>query len=434
MAERRRQTADGGPQTAADGSSPIPSPQSPTSAGDFSQAPNLALIPQSPVHNPQSSLHRPTWLEIDLHAIRTNVGLLRQQIGRERTLFAVVKANAYGHGATLVAPAALNAGVDRLAVAAVNEGIELRAAGIHAPILVMGYVPGWQAEDLARHDLTAALYDLEVAQEFSAVAQSLGRTITVHIKVDTGMRRLGLYPKDVAAFLQRLAELPALRVEGIYTHFSTADEADKSFSYRQIGEFVTLLEGLKTLGLCPPLVHSANSAATLSVAAAHFNGARCGISLYGLHPGAETSLPEGFLPALRWVARIAQIKHLKPGDTVSYGNTYIADQPRTLAVIPVGYADGFPRAPRTWGSLLIAGSLAPIRGRVCMDQSMVDITEIVAAGKDVRAGDEVVLLGAQGDARLSAEDVAAQLGTINYEVVSRLMARIPRIAINDEYA
>lgn len=413
MGERRRQTADGRRQMVDGRSSPFP-------------------VPQSPIPNPRSPIRRPTWLEIDLGAIRTNVGLLRQRIGPERTLFAVVKANAYGHGAMLVAPAALAAGADRLAVAAVNEGIELRAAGIDAPILVMGYVPGWQAEDLARYDLTAALYDLEVAQEFNAIAQSLGRAITVHVKVDTGMRRLGLSPEKVPAFLQRLAAFPALQVEGLYTHFSTADEADKSFSQRQIGEFSTLLAQLTTMGLRPPLIHSANSAATLSLSAAHFNSVRCGISLYGLHPSAETPLPDDFRPALRWVAQIAQIKHLEPGDTVSYGNTYVADRPRTLAVIPVGYADGFSRAPRSWGSVLIAGRLAPIRGRVCMDQSMVDITEIVADGVSVQAGDEVVLLGAQGNAQLSAEDVAAQLGTINYEVVSRLMARIPRVAMNDE--
>jgi alanine racemase len=410
MDGHRPQTADGRQQTNVD---PISNPQ-------------------YPIPNPQYPIRRPTWLEIDLGAIRTNVGLLRQRIGPERTLFAVVKANAYGHGATLVAPAALAAGADQLAVAAVNEGIELRAAGIDAPILVMGYVPGWQAEDLARYDLTVALYDCDVAQEFNAVAQSLGRTITVHVKVDTGMRRLGLSPEKVPAFLQRLATLPALRVEGLYTHFSTADEADKSFSQRQIGEFLTLLAQLTAMGLRPPWVHSANSAATLSLSAAHFNGVRCGISLYGLHPSAETPLPSGFRPVLRWVAQIAQIKHLEPGDTVSYGNTYVADQARTLAVIPVGYADGFPRAPRTWGNVLIGGRLAPIRGRVCMDQCMVDITEIVAEGAAVRAGDEVVLIGAQGNVRLRAEDVAAQLGTINYEVVSRLMARIPRVAMNKE--
>jgi alanine racemase len=344
----------------------------------------------------------------------------------------VVKANAYGHGATLVAPAALAAGADRLAVAAVNEGIDLRAAGIEAPILVMGYAPGWQAEDLVRYRLTAALYDWEVAQAFNAVAQSLGSTLSVHVKVDTGMRRLGLYPADVPAFLQQLATLPSIDVEGIYTHFSTADEADKSFSRRQIGEFVSMLETSTALGVRPPLVHSANSAATLSLADAHFDGVRCGISIYGLHPSAETPLPGGFCPALRWVARIAQIKDLNPGDAVSYGNTYIADRPRTLAVIPVGYADGFPRAPRTWGSVLIGGRLAPIRGRVCMDQTMADITDILAEGASIRVGDEVVLIGAQGNAHLRAEDVAGQLGTINYEVVSRLMARIPRVAKNDE--
>jgi Alr-MurF fusion protein len=376
------------------------------------------------------NLTRPTWLEIDLGAIRENVHLLRQMVGQERQLFAVVKANAYGHGATLVAPAALAGGADRLAVAAVNEGIELRQAGISAPILVLGYTPGWQAEALLHYNLAATLFDAELAQEFSAVAQAQGGVIKIHVKVDTGMHRLGLYPEEVPAFLHLLKGLPGLDVEGLYTHFSTADEADKAFAHGQLAAFTALLEQLPEEGLRPSLVHSANSAATLSLPASHLNGVRCGISLYGLHPSAETPLPEGLRPALRWVARVAQVKELKPGDAISYGNTYVAKTHRTVAVIPVGYADGFPRSPRHWGSVLIAGHHAPILGRVCMDQTIVDVTEITAAGEQVRQGDEVVLIGVQGSQSLSAEEVATRLGTINYEVVSRLMARIPRVMRN----
>jgi Alr-MurF fusion protein len=374
---------------------------------------------------------RPTWLEIDLGVIRENVRLLRQMIGQDRQLFAVVKANAYGHGATLVAPAALDGGADRLAVAAVNEGIELRQAGISAPILVLGYTPGWQAEALLHYALTATVYDAHVAKELSAVAQAHNNIITVHVKVDTGMHRLGLYSEETPDFLRLLSSLPGLSVEGLYTHFSTADESNKDFSCQQLMTFTTLLNRLAEEGLRPPLVHSANSAATLSLPASHLNGVRCGISLYGLHPSAETPLPAGLRPALRWVARVAQVKELKPGDAVSYGNTYVADSHRTVAVIPVGYADGFPRSPRHWGSVLIAGHHAPILGRVCMDQTIVDITKIIAAGERVCQGDEVVLIGVQGNQSLSAEEVATRLGTINYEVVSRLMARIPRVGSNE---
>ncbi|MEZ4637473.1 MAG: alanine racemase [Caldilineaceae bacterium] len=203
-------------------------------------------------------LYRPTWLEIDLAALRNNVQLLRRHVGADRTLFAVVKANAYGHGATLIAPAALAAGADRLAVAAVNEAIELRQAGIDAPILVMGYTPGWQAEALLRYDLTAVLYDLEVARHFDAAARAQGQRIRVHVKVDTGMRRLGLFPADTPAFLTETAQLPGLDVEGLYTHFSTADDADKSHTQQQLAQLEALLGTLTAQDRRPRLVHSAN--------------------------------------------------------------------------------------------------------------------------------------------------------------------------------
>jgi Alr-MurF fusion protein len=381
--------------------------------------------------NIPDGMMRPTWLEIDLDVIRQNMHLLRQIIGQDRQLFAVVKANAYGHGATLVAPAALDGGADRLAVAAVNEAIELRQAGIQAPILLLGYVPAWQSEALLHYGLTATVYDAHVAKELSALARAQNSVITVHVKVDTGMHRLGLYPEETPDFLRLLSSLPGLSVEGLYTHFSTADESNKDFACQQLATFTTLLDRLAEEGLRPPLVHSANSAATLSLPASHLNGVRCGISLYGLHPSAETPLPDGLRPVMRWVARVAQVKELKPGDAVSYGNTYVADSHRTVAVIPVGYADGFPRSPRHWGSVLIGGHHAPILGRVCMDQTIVDVTEISAACEQVRQGDEVVLIGAQGNQSLSAEEVATRLGTINYEVVSRLMARIPRVGSNE---
>ncbi len=373
---------------------------------------------------------RPSWLEIDLNALTTNVQQLRRRIGHNCLLTAVVKANAYGHGAELIGPAALRAGADRLAVATVGEGAQLRTLGVTAPILVLGYTPPWQAADVIRHNLTATVYDLEPADALAQAAQTSGARVKVHVKIDTGMHRLGLYPSDTPAFLAALSQRSPLIVEGIFTHFSTADDKDKTFTRGQLDRFGALLHRLEEAGLRPPIAHAANSAATLSLPASHLQMVRCGIALYGLHPSEETPLPAGFKPVLSWKAQVAQVKSLEAGDAVSYGNTYVAPNRRRVAVIPVGYADGFPRSPRHWQSVLIHGQPAPILGRVCMDQTVVDVTTIVATrGEDVRMGDEVVLIGRQGSAAITAEEVAARVGTINYEVVSKLLARLPRIAV-----
>lgn len=372
---------------------------------------------------------RPTWIEIDRAALAGNVRALRARIGPDRLLYAVVKANAYGHDASLVGPAVLDAGADRLAVAAVNEGVALRRAGVTAPILVLGFTPGDWTEVLLREDLTVTVYDLEVARRWSEEAQALGGRVRVHVKVDTGMHRLGVYPEDAPEFVAALARLPGLEVEGIFTHFSSADEADKGYTEYQLGRFRSLLATLAHQGLRPPLVHAANSAATLTVPESHFDAVRCGISLYGLHPSSETPLDDAFRPVLSWKARVAQVKRLEKGAAVSYNRTYVAPAQRMVAVVPVGYADGFPRAPRTWGTVLIRGRPAPILGRVCMDQTIVDVSEHFAAGDPVALGDEVVLIGRQGDRVVTAEEVAARLGTINYDVVSRILARVPRIPV-----
>ena len=383
-----------------------------------------------------ASLHppaRPTWLEIDLSALTGNVRRLRRLVGEACQLTAVVKANAYGHGAGLIAPAALAAGADRLAVATLGEGAALRGMGLTAPVLVLGYTPPWQAADLVRQGLTATVYSLEVADALAQAAQEQGIRAQVHVKVDTGMHRLGLDPTDVPDFLAALAQRPSLEVEGIYTHFSTADEADKGYARRQFRRFRQLLARLAERGLRPPLAHAANSAATLSLPETHLEMVRCGIALYGLHPSPETPLPDGFRPVLSWKAQLAQVKVLEAGEPVSYGNTYVAPSRRTIGVIPVGYADGFPRSPRHWQSVLVHGQAAPILGRVCMDQTVIDLTDVRGpGGRPARAGDEVVLIGEQGGARLSAEEAARRTGTINYEVTSRLLARLPRVVKKSE--
>lgn len=369
-------------------------------------------------------LPRPTWVEIDLEAIAHNVRRVCALIGPGVQLMAVLKADGYGHGAIKTARTALNNGVTWLGVACLSEALALREAGIEAPILVLGYAPPWQAREMVENGVTATVFDWEAAEALSRAASELGRRATVHVKVDTGMGRLGLLPTEATAFVQALQTLPGLAVEGLFTHFATADSADDSHARRQLACFHDLLADLERRGLRPPLIHAANSGATLRMAAARYDLVRVGIALYGLNPSADVPCPPGFRPALAFKTQVAQVKTLPAGSPVSYGGTYRTARESRIAVIPVGYADGFRRAPRQWQEVLVRGRRAPVVGRVCMDQTMLDVTEIGG----VRQGDEVVLIGAQGDECITADEVAAWLGTISYEVVSEILARVPRVS------
>ncbi len=369
---------------------------------------------------------RPTWVEIDLSAIASNTRQLKALVGPHVRVLASLKADAYGHGALKVARTVLHNGASMLGVAAVSEATPLRDAGISAPILVFGYVPLWQMREAVRLNLTITLYSLEAAQALSRAAQALERTVSVHVKVDTGMGRLGVRAEDVKgviALVEAIHALPGLALEGIFTHFAMADSTNQEHARLQLARFSTILAALDEHGLRPQLVHAANSAATLSLPEAHFDMVRPGIALYGLDPSPDVRLPEGFRPALSFKTQVAQVKVVPEGECISYGCTYTTERPTLIATLPVGYADGFRRAPSTWGSVLIHGQEAPIIGRVCMDQCMVDVSHI----PQTRVGDEVVLIGRQGDATLTAEEVARRLGTINYEVVSAILARVPRV-------
>lgn len=365
---------------------------------------------------------RPTWLEVDLEAIAHNVRRIVGHVGPGVRVLAVLKADAYGHGAARVARTALNNGASHLGVASINEGAALRRVDITAPILVLGYTPAWQARDLVLHDLSATVYNLDVARALSRAARELNRAVRVHVKVDTGMGRLGLLPEDVPAFVADLRALPGLVLEGIFTHMSTAD-SDLAYARWQLARFRQVVEALAGDGVHFPLVHAANSAAILALPESHLNMVRLGIAMYGLQPSAEVPLPPDLRPALSFKTQVAQVKALPPGSFVGYGKSYQTAGEERIAVLPVGYADGFRRAPRHWGEVLIRGRRAPIVGRVSMDQTTVDVSHIPG----VRQGDEVVLIGEQGDERITAEDVAERLGTINYEVVSEILARVPRV-------
>jgi alanine racemase len=370
---------------------------------------------------------RPTWLEIDLSAIGDNTRRVKALVGSDVQVLVSLKADAYGHGALRVARTVLNNGASWLGVATVSEAEPLRAAGVSAPILVLGYTAPWQAREAVRLGLRATVYSLEAAQALSRAARDLGRPIHVHVKIDTGMARLGLRAEGrmaIISFCERLRELPSVIVEGIFTHFATADSADQTYARRQLDRFDEVLAALDARGLRPTLVHAANSAAMLSLPEARFDMVRPGVAIYGLPPSADVRLPEGFRPALAFKTQVAQVKEIPPGEGVSYGATYITTAPTRIAVLPVGYADGFRRAPANWGEVLVRGVRAPLVGRVCMDQTMIDVTHIAS----VRQGDEVVLIGRQGDDELTAEAVAERLGTISYEVVAELLARVPRIS------
>ncbi len=374
---------------------------------------------------------RPTWLEIDLGAIAHNVRRLKQIAGDARLMISL-KADAYGHGAVQVAQTALLNGATWLGVACFSEGVALRQAGIVAPILILGYTPAWQARDVLRHDLTPTVFDLDVAHSLSRAALMLDRPARVHVKVDTGMGRLGVFPADAAGFVRSLAALPGVTIEGIFTHFSVADGAsewERDYTVEQAAAFDQVLAELTAAGIHVPLVHAENSAALLSrraprstLHASRSTLVRTGIAVYGLDPSPQVRCPADFRPALAWKTQVAQVKELPAGSAVGYGATYRTAGTERIAVIPVGYADGFRRSPQHWGEVLVRGRRAPIVGRVCMDQTMINVTAIAG----VRQGDEVVLIGRQADDRITAEEVAARLGTINYEVVSAILARVPR--------
>ncbi|GCE25726.1 alanine racemase [Dictyobacter alpinus] len=386
------------------------------------------LVRQTPGWKKTFFMHaeRPTWVEIDLNAIGSNTRHIASLVGPQTRVLVALKADAYGHGALKVARTVLQNGASMLGVATVSEALPLRDAHINAPILVFGYVPRWQMREALRLGVSVTIYSKEEAQALSRTALALNKLVKVHVKVDTGMGRLGIRYEERAKILELVREagqLPGLELEGIYTHFAQADAEDQTHVHMQLARFNEILQVLEAEGLRPPIVHAANSAATLMLPEARFDMVRPGIAIYGLEPSPNVPLPEGFRPALSFKTQVSQVKWIPAGEGISYGSTYITEKPTCIAVLPVGYADGFRRGPQNWRSVLIHGQEAPILGRVCMDQCMVDVTHI----PQTRMGDEVVLIGRQGELILSAETVAERLGSFNYEVVSGILARVPRV-------
>jgi alanine racemase len=373
-------------------------------------------------------------VEVDLDAVAGNVEYLGRIAGQGVAMMAIVKANAYGHGDVPVARVALECGASTCGVATLNEALRLREAGIREPILLLGYASPSEADTIVANDLRATVFSMDVALALSQAASSLHSHVQVHVKVDTGMSRLGLAPGDARDFIRSLMALPGINVEGISTHLAAADSPHArqtpdwgvEYTRKQLESFQGIVGELADAGIEVPYVHAANSAALLAYPESRFTMVRPGIALYGLHPSPDITCPHGVRPALTFKTRVTQIRDLPAGAYVSYGCTFRVDDPCRVAVLSVGYADGFRRAPTNWGSVLVRGNSVPLVGRVCMDQCMADVSNVPG----VQVGDEVVLIGAQGSQRLSAEDVAQRLGTINYEVTTSIAARVPRFHLS----
>jgi alanine racemase len=377
------------------------------------------------------------WAEVDLEAIAHNVRELRRITNPVAHLMAVVKANAYGHGVIEVTRKALENGADSLGVARIEEGIELRKAGVQQSILIFGYTPPALAHKLIEFDLTQTLWSYTTAQALSDVAVYSNKQIKVHLKVDTGMGRLGLLPDcrrppvteqnligNAVCEAHSISSLAGLELEGVYTHFATADSSVKTYAGKQFEIFVDFLNDLRRAGINPPLCHAANSAAIIDMPETHLDMVRAGIAVYGLYPSDQVNKGRIALkPAMTLKSKIIHLKKVPSGFNVSYGCTYQTPKSTIIASIPVGYADGFSRLLSSRGHMLVHGHRAPIVGRVCMDQTMLDVGHI----PDVNLEDEVVIFGRQGYESITVDEIAVSLNTINYEIVSALTARVPII-------
>jgi alanine racemase len=377
------------------------------------------------------------WAEVDLGAIAHNVRELRRRTQPKAKVMAVVKANGYGHGAVEVARTALANGAEWLGVARLPEAIPLREAGFGVPILVFGYTPPADAGRLIDFDLRQSVYSPAAAHAYSAAAVARGERIRVHVKVDTGMGRLGMVPAALSGqdsghavgddFIREattVARLPGLEAEGIFTHFAASDSADTSYAERQLALFLEVVSTLRAHGLEFAVRHAANSAAVIELPASHLDLVRPGIALYGLPPSDEVDLSGISLqPAMSLKTRIIHLKSVPAGTCISYGMTYRTPSPTVLATIPVGYADGYRRLFSSRGEMLVGGRRVPVVGRVCMDLTMLDVGTVPG----IQVEDEVVIFGKQGGETISADDLAQALNTINYEIVCDVTARVPRL-------
>ena len=363
----------------------------------------------------------PTWVEIDLDRLHGNLVALRDRLGAPRILL-VVKADAYGHGAAMVAREAIAAGVEILGVATLHEGIELRRAGITAPVLILSPCLRGEVSEIVAHDLRCTVHRPEFAAALGEAARAAQKTVVVHVEVDTGMGRSGLLPAEAEALVPIILAEPGLRLEGIYTHFPDADGPNLEFAGEQLRRFAAYQAALAANGVAVPIAHAANSAGLARIPAARLDLVRPGLLAYGLRPhGAPADLHVA--PVMAFKSRLIQVRDLPAGHPVSYGRTYITPRAMRIGVVAAGYGHGLPRALSSRGEMLVRAKRAPILGRVTMDMTMVSLEGIPEAEVE----DEVVIFGAQGGTEIAIEEVATVAGTIPYEIMCAIGKRVPRV-------
>ncbi len=372
--------------------------------------------------------HRPTHVEIDLDALKHNFRQARLQAGDHRRILAVVKADAYGHGAARVAPVLQACGADLFGVAMVEEGVELRQVGVERPILVLGGIYPGQEKAIFRHRLTPALFDLDVARRLDAVARAGGHVWPYHLKIDTGMGRIGFRPEELPVVLPQLRALKGLALQGVISHLAVADQPDHLFTAEQIALFRGALERVRGAGFAPEFIHLSNSASLFADDFPEANLVRPGIVLYGGLPAEHLAGRLDLRPVMSFRTSVAQLKEVPAGAGVSYGHRFRAQRPTLLAAIPVGYADGYSRHLSCKGEVLVRGRRAPVAGTVCMDWTMLDVTDIPG----VQLGDEVTLLGRDNGQVITAEEWASRIGTISYEIFCQVSKRVPRLYKEEE--
>ncbi len=370
---------------------------------------------------------RPTRVEIDLAALRHNFLEVQRTVGAGCDVLAVVKANAYGHGVSSVAPALAAAGTNMFGVALVEEGVELRKLGIDKPVLILGSLFPGQESDLLEYQLTPVIYDLDCARRLDSTARDTGRIVDYHLKVDTGRGRLGFRADRLDEVLPVLKALPNLNMTGLMSHFAVADEPERALTALQCDAFSAVVETVEQAGFNPRYRHLANSAGIYSRELNGCNLVRPGISLYGGLTGGPFDHPFTQRPVMRFVSQVAQLKDVPSGEGISYGHRFVTSRDSKIAAVPVGYADGYNRLLTNCGEVLIRGQRVPVAGTVCMDWILVDVTDLA----DVQVSDDVTLLGRDGDELITAEEWADKVGSITYEVFCNISERVPRVFVND---
>jgi alanine racemase len=369
--------------------------------------------------------NRGAWAEINLSALRHNISAIKSRVADGAKFCAVVKADAYGHGAVAVAREAVAQGADYLAVAVLSEAVKLREAGFTTPILILGPTQPQEADVVVRYRITQAVFTVEQAAALAAAALRQHTHAKVHLAVDTGMGRIGVRPGNAGAVAAAIAGLPGIWLEGMFSHFASADSKDKMYAAEQFRRFQEAVAAVEARGIKLELRHIANSAAILEMPETHLDMVRAGIILYGLWPSDEVEHVIDLRPVMKVKARLSCVKDYHPGETVSYGRTFMAAREMRVGTLPVGYADGYTRLYAGKAVVEIKGQRVPVVGRICMDQCMVDVTDVNGA----RVGDEAVLFGSP---TLTADEAAGWLGTINYEVVCMISPRVPRVYVEDK--